>query len=148
MLRPAITESLKAFEEREGCTVNVVYNGCGVLVAQMRAGENPDAYFSCDMKFLEMVEERFEDSTTVSANDMVMLVKKQNPKNVKGLEDLTREDLKKGLCHPEKSALGFLSVELLKRHNLLERVKAAGNLIDSASGDFLINQINFYICSV
>ena len=53
MLRPAIEETVKQFEKREGVRVNTVYNGCGILVAQMKAGQVPDAYFACDTEFME-----------------------------------------------------------------------------------------------
>ena len=41
MLRPAVEETITAFEQREGVKVTRVYNGCGILVAQMKAGERP-----------------------------------------------------------------------------------------------------------
>src|SRR5207237_452292 len=62
MLRPAIEELLRDFEKREGASITCVYNGCGILVAQMRAGERPDAYFSCDSTFMKQVNDLFLDS--------------------------------------------------------------------------------------
>ena len=59
MLRPAIEETLIAFEKREGVRVTRVYNGCGVLVAQMKAGQHPDAYFACDSEFMSQVPDLF-----------------------------------------------------------------------------------------
>jgi molybdenum ABC transporter molybdate-binding protein len=56
MLRPAVEQTLKEFERREGCRITTVYNGCGILVAQMRAGERPDAYFACDKPFMSSVD--------------------------------------------------------------------------------------------
>src|SRR5438067_845160 len=44
MLRPAIEGTIEEFEKREGVSVTRVYNGCGILVAAMKAGERPDAY--------------------------------------------------------------------------------------------------------
>ncbi|MCA9134919.1 MAG: molybdate ABC transporter substrate-binding protein, partial [Planctomycetales bacterium] len=52
MLRPAIEETISAFEKREGVRVSRVYNGCGILVAQMKAGQHPDACFACDTEFM------------------------------------------------------------------------------------------------
>jgi len=46
--RVAIEETIRSFEQREGVRVTRVYNGCGILVSQMKAGERPDAYFACD----------------------------------------------------------------------------------------------------
>ena len=62
MLRPAIEQTITAFEEREGVRVPRVYNGCGILVAQMKAGQVPDAYFACDVEFMKQVQALFPDS--------------------------------------------------------------------------------------
>ncbi|MEL6108180.1 MAG: molybdate ABC transporter substrate-binding protein, partial [Planctomycetota bacterium] len=61
MLRPAIEETIAAFERREGITVHRVYNGCGILVAQMKAGQHPDAYFACDQEFMNQVHDLFPE---------------------------------------------------------------------------------------
>lgn len=142
MLRPAIQESIKRFEEREGVRINTAYNGCGILVSQMKAGENPDAYFSCDQTFMDMVSDRFSAPSTVSANEMVILVKKGNPKEVKTLSDLKKEGLKVGFSHPEKSALGALTKRMLEVEGLYQEILDTGNVMPgSATGDFLVNQI-------
>lgn len=142
MLRPAIEETIKKFEEREGVTITPIFNGCGILVAQMKAGETPDAYFSCDMKFLDMVGERFAESTVVTANEMVVLTRKGNPKGIKTLDDLAKSGMGLGLAHPEKSALGFLTKYLLEEEGLYQKIIDSGNLkLDSPTGDFLVNQL-------
>lgn len=142
MLRPAIKETIEKFEKREGVRINTVYNGCGVLVANMKAGTTPDAYFSCDVKFLDMVQDRFEPSTVVAANEMVILVKKGNPKGVLTLEDLKKPGLIIGLCNPNKSALGYLTKNLLENAGLYQDILDSGNLkSDKATGDFLIGDI-------
>ncbi len=41
MLRPAIQETLAAFEAREGVRITTVYNGCGILVAQGQPARYP-----------------------------------------------------------------------------------------------------------
>ncbi|MEZ5302284.1 MAG: substrate-binding domain-containing protein [Verrucomicrobiales bacterium] len=142
MLQPAIRETIREFEAREGCTVATSYNGCGVLVAQIEAGAKPDAYFSCDQSFLDLVEDRFAKGRTVSANDMVILVQKGNPKAIASLADLAAPGLGIAFAHPEKSALGALTVRLLEREGLAQKIADSGNQkLDSATGDFLVNQI-------
>ncbi|MDP6930193.1 MAG: substrate-binding domain-containing protein, partial [Planctomycetota bacterium] len=59
MLNKAIDETVTEFEQREGVRVTKIYNGCGILVSQMKSGGRPDAYFSCDQSFLDQVSERF-----------------------------------------------------------------------------------------
>ena len=114
MLKPGIDDVVKSFSAREGVEINTIYNGCGILVAQMKAMRSgkagpsahfPDAYFSCDVSFMNKVQQWFEASTVISRNDMVLCVPKGNPKGVKSIEDLARPDLRVGLAHPVNSAL-------------------------------------------
>src|SRR5262249_22672063 len=53
MLHPAIEDTLRAFEEREGVKIITVYNGCGILEGQIKLGERPDAFFACDTTFMD-----------------------------------------------------------------------------------------------
>lgn len=142
MLRPAIEKTIERFEQREGVTITPVYNGCGILVSQMKAGANPDGYFSCDIEFMEMVQERFSESTLVTANEMVILVEKGNPKGVKSLDDLLKPGVQVGLSHPDKSALGALTRNLLEKVGMYQKLLDSGNVMDgAATGDFLVNQV-------
>jgi ABC-type molybdate transport system substrate-binding protein len=142
MLRPALQETLRAFEEREGVTIERIYNGCGVLVAQMQAGRLPDAYFSCDRSFLDSVQPHFEAGADVSANPMVILVRPGNPSGIEGPRDLLQPGLRVGLGHPEKSALGALTRELLRSEGCHAELLAGDNLkVESPTGDLLVNQL-------
>ena len=142
MLRLAIDQSINRFEEREGCEVTRIYNGCGILVSQMKTGERPDAYFSCDISFMRDVKNLFHESEDISSNQMVLLVTKGNPKGIRELKDLTKPNLKVGMAHPEKSALGLLTVRMMKKAGVYEEFMNTRNLVvDSATGDFLVNQI-------
>ena len=138
MLNPAIKQSMEKFEEREGVKISVVPNGCGILVSQMKAGARPDAYFSCDLSFMDDVQEMFSSPVTVSQNDMIILVNKKASDRISKIDDLTKPGIRVGLAHPEKSALGALTVNLL---NSLE-IKLGDNLeLNSATGDFLVNKL-------
>src|SRR5256885_9955496 len=71
MLRPAIEETIQDFERREGVSVTRVYNGCGILVAAMRAGDRPDAY-------LDRKSTRLNSSHLVISYAVFCLKKKKN----------------------------------------------------------------------
>jgi len=142
MLHAAVEETIAEFARREGVRIDRIYNGCGLLVAQMRAGRVPDAYLSCDVSFLDMVDEHFEPGRVLSANRMVLLVPLGNPRGIVALEDLLQEGLRVGLAHPEKSALGALSRARLEAAGLAARLDASGNVkVTSPTGDFLVNQL-------
>jgi ABC-type molybdate transport system substrate-binding protein len=140
MLRPAIEQTLRDFEQREGVEITTVYNGCGILTAQMRTGQHPDAYFSCDVSFMTTVADLFLESVVISDNDIVILVPQGNPGAITSLADLTRPGLKVGLAHPEKSAMGALTKRLLVALDLYETLEPNVKL-ESPTGDFLVNQM-------
>jgi molybdenum ABC transporter molybdate-binding protein len=140
MLQPAIKETLTAFEEREGVRVTCVYNGCGILVDQMKAGQRPDAYFACDKSFLTQVHDLFVDAVDISTNQLVILVPKGNPHHITCLEDLGQPGLRVGVGHEKQCALGALTQETLRqggfRQAVMKNVK-----VQSPTGDMLVNQL-------
>ena len=140
MLRPALERTVAEFEAREGVSVTRVYNGCGILVAQMRAGRVPDAYFACDTEFMTQVQDLFPESRLVSQNELVILVAKGNPHGVGGLADLTKPGLRVGIGHEKQCAMGWLTqrtfTEAGLRSELMENV-----VVQTPTGDMLVNQM-------
>jgi len=164
MLKPGVDDLVKEFSQREGVSINTIYAGCGIHVAQMKAmkrgeavaGHFPDAYFSCDVSFMNMVQPWFEASTIITRNDMVLVVPKGNPNRVRSIEDLARPEedpakptddpakrkLRIGLAHPVNSALGALTDDLLKKLKLHAKVYAPGRVVLHAdAGHMLVNQM-------
>lgn len=140
MLRPAIEKTIIAFEQREGCRITRVYNGCGILVAQMKAGAKPDLYFACDTSFMADVKDLFPSPTDLSLNQLVILVSKGNPKGIKTLKDLARPGLKIGIGHEKQCALGALTQETF-RQSKVESDIMKNKPIQMPTGDLLVNQM-------
>ncbi len=140
MLNRAVDESIHDFCQREGVEITRVYNGCGILVGQMNAGATPDAYFSCDQSFLDQVADRFQPGVTVTQNPIVLVTAKGNPLQLKRIQDLSQPGLRIGLAHPEKSALGYLTRQLLREQNFEQAILDSGNLKQEApQGDLLVS---------
>lgn len=140
MLRPALEKALIEFEQRENCKITRVYNGCGILVSQMNAGQMPDMYFACDTSFMLQVKDRFELPINVSNNQLVIAVKKGNPHDVTKLVDLGKPGLKVGVGHEHQCALGALTKETFLRTGTFAKVMK-NVVVQSPSGDLLINQL-------
>ncbi|MBI1387638.1 MAG: molybdate ABC transporter substrate-binding protein [bacterium] len=137
--KPALDDTVKEFSEREGAQIDVTYNGCGILVAQMKAGERPDAYFACDVSFMHQVTDLFLDASNMAKTDIVIAVQKGNPKHIQTLNDLTKEGMLVGVCNEEQSALGYLTARLLKDAGVYEGVRK--NVQSEVPiGPFLVNQ--------
>ncbi|MFQ3649342.1 MAG: molybdate ABC transporter substrate-binding protein [Gemmataceae bacterium] len=141
MLRPATEKIIEAFEKREGCIVTRVYNGCGILVGQMRVDQNvPDAYFACDREFMEQVSDLFDAGTTISANQLVILVHKGNPHHIKKLGDLGKPGLRVGIGHEKQCAMGVLTQRTLAEDKTTSLVMK-NVTVQSPTGDMLVNQM-------
>jgi molybdate transport system substrate-binding protein len=138
--RLAIEETIRQFEEREGARVTRVYNGCGILVAQMKTGQHPDAYLACDISFVPPVSDLFLDPHNVSETDLVLVVARGNPLAIHTLADLGRPGLRLGTANPEQSTLGALTDRLLKELGLWERV-APNIRAQTPTADLLVNQM-------
>lgn len=140
MLRPAIEATITEFEEREGVRVTRVYNGCGILVAQMKAGQVPDAYFACDVEFMNQVKNIFPESQTISQNELVILVKKGNPAGIRNLKDLSKEGLRVGIGHEKQCAMGWLTQRTFDEGGVREEVMK-NVVVQTPTGDMLVNQM-------
>ncbi|MDO5977416.1 molybdate ABC transporter substrate-binding protein [Flavivirga spongiicola] len=138
--RLAIDKTIQAFEKREGVEVNRVYNGCGILVSQIKAGQQPDAYLSCDVSFMTQVEDEFNTITDISKTSIVIAVEKGNPKKIQSLNDLTANGLQLGICNHNQSALGALTKRLLESQNIWEAVYKNVRS-QTPTADLLVNQI-------
>ncbi len=171
MLRPAIERTIRDFEGREGLPVGSIrinYNGCGILVSQMKAGERPDAFFACDAKYLDepiekedredekkdekkeekkedrpvkkvkKVRDLFLDSMEISTNKLVIMVHKGNPNQIHSIRDLTRKGMKVGVGHEHKCAMGALTAETFRQGRIKGKVHI---VIEAATGDELVNKM-------
>ena len=140
MLKPAIEETITAFEAREGVEVSRVYNGCGILVAQMKAGQHPDAYFACDSEFMSQVPDIFPEPQDVSQNELVILVQKGNPKGLASLKDLGKPGLRVGIGHEKQCAMGWLTQNTFREAGIQQEVME-NVVVQTPSGDMLVNQM-------
>lgn len=140
MLRPAIEKTLAEFQQREGVRITTVYNGCGILVGQMKTGERPDMYFSCDRQFMDQVRDLFDQPTVVSSNQLVIAVPKGNKHGLKTLKDLAKPGLKVGVGHEQQCALGAITKETFLKTGTYAAVQK-NIVVQSPSGDLLIVQL-------
>lgn len=140
MLRPAIEETIKSFCKREGAEVTRVYDGCGILVGAMRTGKHPDAYFACDVSFMAQVKDLFLDSVDISTNQLVIIVPRNNPFQIRTLDDLSKPGLRLGVGHEKQCALGVLTQRALQEGGKLTPVMKNVK-VQLPAGDGLVNAL-------
>jgi len=138
MLRPAIEQTIIDFEQREGVRVTRVYNGCGVFVAQMKAGQKPDAY-SCDNEFMAQVVDLFNPPEELSQNELVILVQKGNPKGIVNLKSLGNPGLRLGIGHEKQCAMGSITQRTFTESGVTDAVMK-NVTVQTPTGDMLVNR--------
>lgn len=140
VLRAAVQQTIAEFAARENVEINTVYNGCGVLLGQMKAGDRSDGYFACDRSFMNQVGDLFLPPTDISRTRMVVCVPKDNPRQIAKLADLQRPGLKVGVCNERQSALGALSADMLKSLGMFDAVMK--NVVSQVpTADMLVAQL-------
>lgn len=141
--RRAVERVVKDFEQREGVTINTIYNGCGILTAQMRTinqGQGsgfPDVYLACDRYYLENVRNWFQEDCDLSDARIVVAVPKGNPKRLRSLRDLIAPGVRVAVGQPEQCTIGALTRILLQKENLYEAVMA-NVVVQTASSAMLV----------
>ena len=144
--RLGVQDGLKRFAEREGVEITTVFNGCGILCADMKQlakspGSNfPDAYYACDLCFVPPVADLFPEAVLITETDIVLAVAKGNPKGVHTLADLAQPGLVVGLCNAEQSTLGYMTKRMLTSSGL-EKAVMANVRSQVPTADLLINQL-------
>ena len=146
--RKALEPIVRQFAQREGVQINTVYNGCGILTAQMRgmlaqdqSSGFPDMYMACDVYYLDTVAELFQDAVQVSATDIVIVVQKGNPKRIEQLADLVRPGVRVALGQPEQCTIGVLSRRLLESESLYDTVLKQNVVTQTATSALLVPSV-------
>ena len=143
--RRGLEPAIQRFERREGVRVNTVYNGCGILTAQMRTIRNdsefPDVYMACDQYYLDNVAELFGQGTQVSKARIVIVVAEGNPKQIRTLDDLARPGIRLAIGQPEQCTIGALTRRLLESAGLYKRLLESNVVTQTATSAMLVPAI-------
>jgi molybdate transport system substrate-binding protein len=89
---------------------------------------------------MTQVSDLFPGSFVVSETDMVIAVKKGNPRSIETLADLGKPNMKVGMANAKQSALGALTVKLLKALELYDSV-VKNVEAQTPTADLLVNQL-------
>lgn len=124
--KPAMEEAAAAFEAETGIKVYLNFSGSGTMLSQMKISKTGDLYIPGSPDYMVIAEEDgvIDPATVAIVAYLVPAidVQKGNPKNIQGLEDLTRPGVTIGLGNPDTVCLGLYAVEMLDYNGMLEDV--------------------------
>lgn len=79
--------------------------GGSITIGNMRITLQPDVYTAGKSRIDKMVN-YFVDTTAYAYNKLAIMIPKGNPKNIHGLKDLGRKDIKVSMPNPEWEGIG------------------------------------------
>jgi len=120
--KPAIEELVALFETETGHRVKL-FLGCSEnLLSQMKISRRGDIYFPGSSDYMQRAE---RDGLIVGGTEKIVTylipainVAKGNPKGIKGLEDLARDDVRVAIANPHYVCVGLYAVEVLEHAGL------------------------------
>ena len=144
-MRPPMQELIKRFEARNSVRIAVIYNGCGILVGQMKTGAGGDVYYACDRFFMDQARSIGAIDESYPVADVtrfrpVILVKKGNPKDIRGVDDLARPGVRLGLGVETHGAVGHAGWAIIRQSPRFEDIRRNVKA-DATTADVLAVQL-------
>lgn len=126
--KPPTEEAAKAYEQKTGVKVEVVFGGSGYVLSQMKLAKQGDLYFPGSSDYMEKAK---RDGDVFAETEKVIVylvpainVQKGNPHNIRTLKDLTKPGLRVAIANPEGVCVGACAVEIIE-NEFSPREKAA-----------------------
>lgn len=115
------------YEKDYGIKVDVQFSGSNTLLSQIEAARTGDLFLSADDSYISLGQEKglVQESFAVGAQRPVIAVRKGNPKNIQGIEDLLREDITTSMGNPDQAAVGKITRKMLTKSGQWEAVEKA-----------------------
>ena len=119
-LRPPVTELAESFGREHGIKVATDYAGAEVLLSKIELGRQGDLYMPGDREFVCQAAEKglilYQKSVCYFVP--TILVQKDNPKKIAGLDDLIKPGIKLGLGHPYNLPAGRTAKKVFEKNGI------------------------------
>ncbi|HEX9181725.1 MAG TPA: substrate-binding domain-containing protein [Burkholderiales bacterium] len=134
----AMDDVVRAFQgANRGMDVGLITLPPGLLLAAIEKSGwtyegkdypgRPDVYASVNLGHLKRLKQLglMREYATYMHNEMVLLVAKGNPKNIRGIADLKRADVRTSMPNPiNEGIMQFYGRKVLERHGLWQHISA------------------------
>jgi molybdate transport system substrate-binding protein len=123
-LKGPVDEIVEIYNKKTGNTINVIYGGSGTLLAQIKNTKKGDIFMPGGIDHYKIAEEEgfIEKGIEFVYHEPVIVVKKGNPKNIKGLLDLKVPGLKLALGDETSLAVGPITKKMLEKAGIYTEV--------------------------
>jgi len=116
MVKP-MTKISNIIEKKYNINIQIIQGGSSNLYKSIVISKKGDLYLPGSDSFIQkhLKENIFGYRKYVGYNQISLFVKKGNPRGVKNLNDLLRNDLKVALCDPKLASAGKVAYKVLKK---------------------------------
>ncbi|MGN1033541.1 MAG: molybdate ABC transporter substrate-binding protein [Intestinibacter sp.] len=115
-------EIAELFKEKTGCDVEVTYANTGQLHSQIKTSEEGDLFMSAAVEEVEPISEYVSQTKELVRHIPVLAVAEGNPKDIKSLKDLTKEDVTVIIPDTEATPLGKLAKKAFEDLSIYDKV--------------------------
>jgi molybdate transport system substrate-binding protein len=126
-IRPPVEELVEIFEREHGVHMAVDYAGSEVLLSKIKLSRKGDLYMPGDRHYIDQAAEAgmIHSRNPVCYFIPAILVRKGNPKGIKGLRDLLAPGIRLGLGDAKACAIGRKTEKIFEKNDIpWERVEA------------------------
>lgn len=115
-IKPPVEQAALRYEQETGVKVLLQYGGSGTLLSNLRVAKTGDLFVAGDESYVRMGREQglLGDSVSLARLRPVIAVRRGNPRGVKAVADLLRDDVVVALANPEAASIGKLTQKLLE----------------------------------
>lgn len=133
-----VEEIVSSYSKETGKKVYSNFGSVIQIISQLNLSKKGDVIILPSMDIMESLTSKQivlkESIKPLTYQVPVLVVAKGNPKKVKGLRDLLREDLKIAIANPESVYIGMLTAEILEKNfNTQERDLIRKGIVTYAS---------------
>ncbi len=107
-LKKPVEAAAAEFQREFGTEVQIQFGGSGTLISQLRTARRGDLYLAADDGSMNDARkfELVRETIPVARQHPVIAVRAGNPKNIRAIADLLRDDVKVALANPEAASIG------------------------------------------
>ena len=119
-IRPPVEQIVEAFRREYGVEIVTDYAGSEILISKIKLARQGDLYMPGDKHYVEQADREGMILSQQSVCYFVptILVRKGNPKNIHGLQDLLADGLKLGLGDAKACAIGRKTKQIFARNDI------------------------------
>jgi len=105
----------QAYEDEFGVVIQLQYGGTGTLLTQIEVAKRGDLFIAADDGSIADARKRnlIAEVLSLVVQRPVVAVHQGNPKNIRTLADLSRDDVRLALANPEAASISKVSKRLL-----------------------------------